>query len=104
MINTKTSKMSNYKRFNRHECFNEKMFNEFSTVKKDICDWAVCADIEIPTLENQLFGIWDGYLYDGLDKACEFFGVPMFLIYRLKNVVTAIEKHNSVFGETVTTK
>ena len=85
--------MSNFRNFNRHECLDERMFNKFSTVKRDICDWAVCDDVKISELENQLFGVWDGYLYDGLIERCEKLGVPTFLIYRLEEVVDHIEKY-----------
>ena len=91
--------MSNFRNFNRHECFNERMFNNFSTVKKDICDWAVCEKIEIDILKNQLFGMWDGYLYDGLIERCENFNVPKFLIYRLEDVVNHVEKFMENCGE-----
>ena len=91
--------MSNFRNFNRHECFNHRIADKFSTVKRDIRDWAVCDDVEIPTLENQLFGLWDGYLYDGLIERCESLGVPKFLIYRLEDVVNHVEKYLENNGE-----
>jgi hypothetical protein len=94
--------MKNYKNFNRHECFDKKMFNYFSTVKKDIVDWAMFEEVRISSFENTLFGIWDGYLYDGLIETAKELGVPEFLVYRLEKVVKHIEEFASISEEEVT--
>lgn len=94
--------MSNFKNFNRHECFDERWTHYFSTVKSDIKEWALFEDVSIRSLENQLFGLWDGYLYDGLTETAKGLGVPEFLSYRLGQVVKHIEtfiQHNGGITE-----
>jgi hypothetical protein len=75
------------------------MFNYFSAVKKDIRDWAMFEEVRISSLENSLFGIWDGFLYDGLTEKARELGVPEFLVYRLERVVNHIEKYMENGGE-----
>tara|TARA_B110000858_G_scaffold177140_1_gene211875 strand:+ start:106 stop:360 length:255 start_codon:yes stop_codon:yes gene_type:complete len=58
--------MSNFKRFNRHEVFN-------SDDRSLVLDIIKVMPTEDYDTVNHLFGLFDGYLYDGLmsDVACE---------------------------------
>jgi len=58
--------MSNFKRFNRHEVFN-------SDDRSLVLDIIQVMPGEDHTTVNHLYGLFDGYLYDGLmtDVSCE---------------------------------
>ena len=58
--------MSNFKRFNRHEVFN-------SDDRSLVLDIIQVMPKDDDDTVNHLFGLFDGYLYDGLmsDVACE---------------------------------
>ena len=54
-----------YTRFNRHESMSSETRSEIMAVKKAL--WMRDdVTIETDTLENMLFGLFDGYLYENL--------------------------------------
>ena len=57
----------NYKRFDRHEMFDNFLMKYHSTTIRLVEDyiWNTMKEVSHPLL-NMLNGIWDGYLYDDL--------------------------------------
>jgi hypothetical protein len=82
--------MKGFKNFNRHDLFT---IEDHDTVR-DVID-----QVDFLT-SNELYGLFDGYLYDGLIKRVEEAGGSN--LQALKELVDRIEKHINVHGETMT--
>ena len=93
----------NYKRFNRHELFDNFLVQYHSTTIKRATDYIWETQGEVMTeLENLLCGIWDGYLYDNLlTKALI---LPTEDYRRVEDIVQLINEHIEVNGENTTQK
>ena len=93
----------NYKRFNRHELFDNFLVQYHSTTIKRATDYIWETQGEVMTeLENLLCGIWDGYLYDNLlTKALI---LPKEDYRRVEDIVQLINEHIKVNGENTTQK
>ena len=82
--------MKGFKNFNRHDLFT---IEDHDTVR-DVID-------QVDFLSsNELYGLFDGYLYDGLIKRVEEAGGSN--LQALKELVDRIEEHINVHGETMT--
>jgi len=75
--------MSNFTKFNRHETMNSDTLTEIMSIKRSL--WTR-EDIkfETSTLENWLFGLMDGYLYENLILEAQ--KLPVDLYERLTSV------------------
>ena len=93
----------NYKRFNRHELFDNFLVQYHSTTIKRATDYIWETQGEVMTeLENLLCGIWDGYLYDNLlTKALI---LPREDYRRVEDIVQLINEHIEINGENTTQK
>ena len=93
----------NYKRFNRHELFDNFLVQYHSTTIKRATDYIWETQGEVMTeLENLLCGIWDGYLYDNLlTKALI---LPKEDYRRVEDIVQLINEHIEINGENTTQK
>ena len=91
----------NYKRFNRHELFDNFLVDYHSTTIKLATEYIWETQGEVMTeLENLLCGIWDGYLYDNLlTKALI---LPKEDYRRVEDIVQLINEHIEAKGESVT--
>jgi len=76
--------MSKFTRFNRHESMNSETLSEVMDIKKAL--WVRGEDIKFntDTLENWLFGLMDGYLYENLILEAQ--KLPVDLYERLTGV------------------
>jgi len=54
----------NYTRFNRHESMNSETLSEIMDIKRELYREDIERTSDIRSLENMLFGLFDGYLYD----------------------------------------
>ena len=82
--------MKGFKNFNRHDLFT---IEDHDTVR-DVID-------QVDFLSsNELYGLFDGYLYDGLIKQVEEAGASN--LQALKELVDRIEEHINVHGESMT--
>ena len=88
-----------YRNFNRHKCFDKEMFHYYSRVKSDIIDYLDWEEIRAKRLVNCLYGMWDGFLYDGLVDMAKEAGIPKFLVYRLERVIKFVEEYMANGGE-----
>ena len=86
--------MSDYKEFDRHSCFDNRIFDLHRRNVSDVFEWAMWEDGKDihSDMYNKLFGIWDGYLYNGLVQECIDYGVPKFIVIRIQSVVDIIEE------------
>jgi len=94
--------MSNFKNFNRYEAFNETIFDVFSSFFKDYSNWKFneeCNGKDCGSLTNKLYGIYDGFLYDGLVDEAKELGVPSHLVELLEAVVEYTESWIEIKGE-----
>jgi len=82
--------MKGFKNFNRHDLFTKEDLDTVMTVIDQV-DFLS---------SNELYGLFDGYLYDGLIKQVEEAGGSN--LQALKDLVDRIEKHINVHGETMT--
>ena len=83
-----------YKRFDRHELFDEFLVDYHSTTIRLATEyiWETQGEV-FSELENLLCGIWDGYLYDELlTKALI---LPTEDYRRVVDIVDLIEEHIS---------
>jgi len=90
-----------YKRFNRHELFDSFLMDWHSTTIKNVTNYIWETQKEVHSeLENMLYGIWDGYLYDNLlTKALI---LPKEDYRRIQDTVDLINEHIEANGESVT--
>lgn len=84
--------MKGFKNFNRHDLFT---IEDHDTVR------TVIDQVDFLS-SNELYGLFDGYLYDGLIKQVEEAGVAREDLQALKELVDRIEEHINVHGETMT--
>ena len=91
-----------YKNFNRYECFNEEIFDVFSSFFKNYRSWAwkeAKNEKNVGSVTNKLYGIYDGYLYDGLVEEAKELGVPSYEVELLSAVVDYIHSWIELKGE-----
>jgi hypothetical protein len=101
MIDNYKPFIMNFKRFNRHELFDNFLVQYHSTTIKRVTDyiWETQGEV-MSELENLLCGIWDGYLYDELlTKALI---LPKEDYRRVEDIVQLINEHIELKGESVT--
>ena len=84
--------MKGFKNFNRHDLFT---IEDHDTVR------TVIDQVDFLT-SNELYGLFDGYLYDGLIEQVEEAGVVREDLQALKDLVGRIEEHINVHGESMT--
>lgn len=90
-----------YKRFNRHELFDSFLMDWHSTTIKLVQDYIWETQGAVMTdLENMLYGIWDGYLYD--DLLTKALILPTEDYRRIQDTVDLINEHIKEKGESVT--
>lgn len=82
--------MEGFKNFNRHDLFT---IEDHDTVR------TVIDQVDFIS-SNELYGLFDGYLYDGLIKQVEEAGGSN--LQALKELVDRIEEHINVHGESMT--
>ena len=82
--------MKGFKNFNRHDLFT---IEDHDTVR------TVIDQVDFLS-SNELYGLFDGYLYDGLIKQVEEAGASN--LQALKELVDRIEEHINVHGESMT--
>jgi len=101
MNNPLNTEIMSYKRFNRHELFDDFLMDWHSTTIKLVRDYIWETQKEVHSeLENLLCGIWDGYLYDELlTKALI---LPKEDYRRVEDIVQLINEHIETNGESVT--
>lgn len=90
-----------FKRFNRHELFDEFLteYHSITIQRATAYIWDTQKEV-LSELENLLCGIWDGYLYDELlTKALI---LPKEDYRRVEDIVQLINEHIEQNGESVT--
>ena len=87
----------NYQNFNRHEIFNAE---DLTHVREAINNLQENGHSFTP-LENSLYGLYDGYLYEGIDE--ELYQVLDFKVFcKLVKTLKKITDHIKSNGESVT--
>ena len=82
--------MSKYKRFDRHEVFNDEDRSLILEIIKMMQDF----HREDYDTANNLSGLFDGYLYDGLNPTmARFLNISMF--EKFNDLMVKIESHSS---------
>jgi len=101
MNNPLNTEIMTFKRFNRHELFDDFLVDYHFTTIKRATDYIWETQKEVMTeLENLLCAIWDGYLYDELlTKALI---LPKEDYRRVEDIVQLINEHIEANGESVT--
>lgn len=94
--------MKNFKNFNRYEAFTEDIFDTFSEFFKNYRSWAFRVESngkDVGSLTNKIYGIYDGFLYDGLVDEAKELGVPSYEVGLLSAVVDYIHAWIGLKGE-----
>lgn len=89
--------MLNYKRFDRHQLFTAEDLTNVRNAINDIMDQGK----SFGSLHNSICGLYDGYLYDGIDvEAYQELSFDVFI--QLSKTLKKIEDSIKVGGESVT--
>jgi len=92
--------MSNYKNFNRHEVYTSEMRDLQRKIMRKIDETAFETGKSIMNpLNNMMYGLYDGYLYNNLLQEAEAFGLDQDSINGIKGLIKAIEIHIALSGE-----
>jgi|GEM_PF-2962523 len=87
----------NYKNFNRHEVFNCEDLDNVREAIKNLGE----KEKAFTSIENSLWGLYDGYLYEGLDE--KLYQILDFKVFcNLTKTLKKIEDHIKANGESVT--
>jgi hypothetical protein len=87
----------NYQNFNRHEIFNVEDMNNVRAAINDLQE----RGYSFTPLENSLYGLYDGYLYEGIDE--ELYQALDFKVFcNLTKTLKKITDHIESNGEGVT--
>lgn len=87
----------NYQNFNRHEVFNSE---DLDNVREAIKNLGEKEKAFIP-VENSLWGLYDGYLYEGIDE--ELYQILDFKVFcNLTKTLKKIVDHIKSNGESIT--
>ena len=87
----------NYKNFNRHELFNMEDMDNVRNAIKNLGE----KELAFIPVENKLFGLYDGYLYEGLAE--ELYQILDFSVFcNLCKTLKKITDHVEAKGEAVT--
>jgi len=81
-------------RFNRHEIFTAEDHNFHSQTIREVEDFYLNKDANpwlLDTPLNNLEGIWDGFLYDGIVEHAQAAGFPAQLVDRIEATVNLIK-------------
>jgi hypothetical protein len=73
-----------YTRFNRHESMKSETLSEIMDIKRELYREDVKREPGIRSLENMLFGLFDGYLYENLILEAQ--KLPLDLFKRVQNI------------------
>jgi len=88
--------MAHY-RFNRHELFSGDHVSEVMSIIRSVGDIAMSDsrnEDNYLELENMLYGLFDGYLYDNvITKAVSLPNVPIELAKRIETIVDKVTQH-----------
>lgn len=79
-----------YKNFDRHELFNANLVKFHSNTIRQVEDFFLDSEEVFNDTINMLYGIWDGYLYDGLVSEAKNSGLPNELVLRIEAIVDRI--------------
>ena len=85
--------MSTHKRFNRHQIFTHKD----RTLVLDMI-----AEVEDMNVMNMLYGLFDGYWYDSLERDLMGTNLPTHMLADLSEVLDRVQDHITSNGETIT--
>ena len=85
--------MSTHKRFNRHQIFTDKD----RTLVLDMI-----AEVEDMNVMNMLYGLFDGYWYDSLERDLMGTNLPTHMLADLSEVLDRVQDHIKENGQTVT--
>lgn len=85
--------MSTHKRFNRHQIFTDKD----RTLVLDMI-----AEVEDMNVMNMLYGLFDGYWYDSLERDLMGTNLPTHMLADLSEVLDRVQDHIRENGQTVT--
>ena len=85
--------MSTHKRFNRHQIFTDKD----RTLVLDMI-----AEVEDMNVMNMLYGLFDGYWYDSLERDLMGTNLPTHMLADLSEVLDRVQDHITSNGETIT--
>ena len=93
-----------YKRFNRHQIFNQELMSFHSQTIRNVEDFCLENEMRRMTnpVTNMLYGIWDGYLYDSLLQDAKEMGLPYEDLVRIETTIKLIEEWIEANGESVT--
>ena len=93
----KTKNNMNYKNFNRHEVFNCEDLDNVREAIKNLGE----KEKAFTSIENSLWGLYDGYLYEGLDE--ELYQILDFKVFcNLTKTLKKIVDHIKSNGESIT--
>ena len=85
--------MSTHKRFNRHQIFTDKD----RTLVLDMI-----TEVEDMNVMNMLYGLFDGYWYDSLERDLMGTNLPTHMLADLSEVLDRVQDHITENGQTVT--
>ena len=90
--------MSTHKRFNRHQIFTDK---DRTLVLDMIGELRLDADRDYSVM-NMLYGLFDGYWYDSLERDLMGTKLPTHMLADLSEVLDRVQDHITSNGETIT--
>ena len=85
--------MTAHKRFNRHQIFTDKD----RTLVLDMI-----TEVEDMNVMNMLYGLFDGYWYDSLERDLMGTNLPTHMLADLSEVLDRVQDHINENGQTVT--
>ena len=96
-----------YYRFDRHELFNQKDVDTVSGIIQELMYISIEEDLgdddKFNDLENKLYGLFDGYLYDDiLSTAVSFPQIPVDTCKRLEVIVDKVTNDILTNGQRLT--
>ena len=90
--------MTTHKRFNRHQIFTDK---DRTLVLDMIGELRLDGDRDFNVM-NMLYGLFDGYWYDTLERDLMDTNLPTHMLADLSEVLDRVQDHITSNGETIT--
>ena len=82
-------------RFDRHQVFTEKMMDDMHTIINEISE----ITIGFSMVQNEVQGLWDGFLYPNLVQSAKEVGCSPKTVALLQDICQAAQNHINRFGE-----
>lgn len=91
----RSNKQDQLQRFNRQQVFTEQHMADMHAIIDDISE----VTIGFSMAQNNVQGLWDGYLYPNLVQQVKEVGCKSMTVALLQEIVDAAQKHIDVYGE-----